>query len=85
MVNNKKKKELSQAQVWYDKALLQSWDEALEEYKACCPHKFNGKNELIVIHSFITAFMHVENESKMSLGQLRWQKLNRTEPSLAAW
>ena len=29
----KKKKPLSQSQIWDDSALLQSWDEALEEYK----------------------------------------------------
>ena len=29
----KKKKELSHAEVWDDSALLQSWDDALAEYK----------------------------------------------------
>ncbi len=29
----KKRKELSHAEVWDDSALLQSWDDALEEYK----------------------------------------------------
>lgn len=31
----KKKKQLSHAEVWDDSALLQSWDDALEEYKVC--------------------------------------------------
>ena len=34
----KKRKELSQAEVWDDSALIQSWDEALEEYKVCAVH-----------------------------------------------
>ena len=29
----KKKKALSEAEIWDDSALLQSWDEALAEYK----------------------------------------------------
>ena len=29
----KKRKQLSQAEVWDDSALIQSWDDALEEYK----------------------------------------------------
>ncbi len=29
----KKRKQLSQAEVWDDSALVQSWDDALEEYK----------------------------------------------------
>ena len=29
----KKTKELSQAEIWDDSALLQSWDDALAEYK----------------------------------------------------
>ena len=31
----KKGKKLSQAEVWDDSALIQSWDDALEEYKVC--------------------------------------------------
>ena len=30
-----KRKELSQAEIWDDSALLRSWDDALEEYKVC--------------------------------------------------
>ena len=30
----KKRKELSQAEIWDDSALIESWDSALEEYKA---------------------------------------------------
>jgi hypothetical protein len=29
----KAKKELSQAEIWDDSALIQSWDDALEEYQ----------------------------------------------------
>lgn len=31
----KKKKQLSQAEVWDDSALVQSWNDALDEYKVC--------------------------------------------------
>ena len=31
----KKKKQLSQAEIWDDSALIQSWDDALEEYRVC--------------------------------------------------
>lgn len=31
----KKRKQLSQAEVWDDSALVQSWNDALEEYKVC--------------------------------------------------
>ena len=31
----KKRKQLSQAEVWDDSALIQSWDDALDEYKVC--------------------------------------------------
>ena len=34
-MGKKKKKQLTQAEIWDDSALLQSWDEALEEYKVC--------------------------------------------------
>ena len=40
----KKKKQLSQAEIWDDSALLQSWDEALEEYKAWFSSSLNGTN-----------------------------------------
>ena len=33
----KKRKELSQAEIWDDSALLQSWDDALAEYKVIPP------------------------------------------------
>ena len=31
----KKRKTLSQEEIWDDSALIQSWDDALEEYKVC--------------------------------------------------
>ncbi len=31
----KKRKQLSQAEVWDDSALVQSWNDALDEYKVC--------------------------------------------------
>ena len=34
----KKRKNLSQAEIWDDSALVQSWDDALEEYKVCIFH-----------------------------------------------
>jgi len=37
-----KKKELSQAEIWDDSALIRSWDEALEEYKVREPPKLDG-------------------------------------------
>ena len=41
----KKNKFLSQAEIWDDRALLESWDEALEEYKVC-PHSLIPTGQL---------------------------------------
>ncbi|MCJ1452655.1 hypothetical protein MMC28_002998 [Mycoblastus sanguinarius] len=41
----KKRKELSQAEVWDDSALLQSWDEALAEYKLY--HSIHARGERV--------------------------------------
>ncbi|MCJ1361566.1 hypothetical protein MMC16_000666 [Acarospora aff. strigata] len=40
-----KRKELSQAEVWDDSALLRSWDEALEEYKLY--HSIHARGEKV--------------------------------------
>ena len=61
----KKKKSLSQAQIWDDSALLQSWDEALEEYKVSYPLLVSERISLNEIASSITAFMQEANVSKM--------------------
>jgi len=53
-----KRKELSQAEIWDDSALLQSWDEALEEYKVCAISTGQRYPErILTIHSSITASM----------------------------
>lgn len=39
-----KRKELSEAEIWDDSALLRSWDEALEEYKVCA---FSTKRKIL--------------------------------------
>lgn len=36
-MGKKKKKQLTHAEIWDDSALLQSWDDALEEYKVISP------------------------------------------------
>lgn len=35
-----KNKELTQEEIWDDSALIQSWDDAVEEYKVCFPFIF---------------------------------------------
>ena len=60
----KKGKQLSQAEVWDDSALLQSWNDALAEYNV--PPKsshalFLAKTQ----YSSITAYMRAASASKM--------------------
>jgi len=57
-----KRKELSQAEVWDDSALLQSWDEALEEYKVCAITTRRNTWCMLTIHSSITASMPAARE-----------------------
>ena len=59
-----KRKQLSQAEIWDDSALLQSWEDALEEYKAhqSVPSVQSLTNLYI---SFIIVYMLKENELKM--------------------
>lgn len=53
-----KRKELSQAEIWDDSALLRSWDEALEEYKVCAlSTKRRYSEDTLTIYSYITASM----------------------------
>ena len=54
-----KRKELSQAEVWDDSALLRSWDEALEEYKVCTHGLLKDIycKLTLIVHSYITAYM----------------------------
>ena len=59
----KKRKELSQAEVWDDSALLQSWDEALAEYKVVFSSvRFNY---LLISNSSTTASMLAVSVSRM--------------------
>ena len=60
----KKRKELSHAEVWDDTALLQSWDDALEEYKVC-QISVSHQIHLLIMISSIIAYMPVESESRM--------------------
>ncbi len=60
----KKRKQLSHAEIWDDSALVQSWDEALAEYKV-----FQNTSRdvvyLLIRLSSIIAYMHVVKKSKM--------------------
>ena len=59
----KKRKQLSHAEIWDDSALVQSWDEALAEYKV--PHNTSlDIVYLLIRRSSITAYMRVVKESK---------------------
>ena len=42
----RKRKELSQAEIWDDTALIDSWDSALEEYKVCCSSWHSARDAL---------------------------------------
>lgn len=68
-----KRKELSQAEVWDDTALLQSWNDALEEYKASLmsPVAYSFTN----FFSSTTAFMPKANASKMSSKQPKRKRI----------
>lgn len=60
----KGQKQLSQAEVWDDSALVKSWDDALLEYKVCLQifsHRLSN-----MWASSIIVYMHVGNELKMS-------------------
>ena len=58
----KTRKELSQSEVWDDSALLQSWDDALAEYKVFAPvhAPFLSK----IRYSSITVYMRATNVLK---------------------
>lgn len=60
----RKRKQLSQAEVWDDTALLQSWDDALAEYKVLPTSNhvpFLAESQ----YSSITVYMRAANVSKM--------------------
>lgn len=60
----KKGKHLSQAEVWDDSALLQSWDDALAEYKVLSASNhapFLAKTQ----YSSITVYISAASVSKM--------------------
>ena len=61
----KKKRPLSQAEIWDDSALLQSWDEAVEEYKVRISP--NNANTLMKDFSSTTAYRHAASELRMFL------------------
>ena len=59
----KAKRQLSQAEIWDDSALLQSWEEALDEYKV--RDRIGDPNLIIdTPNSFIIVYMRKENASK---------------------
>ena len=59
----KKRKQLSHAEIWDDSALVQSWDEALAEYKVLQNTSLDVIY-LLIRRSSITAYMRVVKESK---------------------
>ena len=59
----KKRKQLSHAEIWDDSALVQSWDEALAEYKVLQNTSLDV-TYLLIRRSSITAYMRVVKESK---------------------
>ena len=59
----KKRKQLSHAEIWDDSALVQSWDEALAEYKVLQNTSLDV-GYLLIRRSSITAYMRVVKESK---------------------
>ena len=59
----KKRKQLSHAEIWDDSALVQSWDEALAEYKVLRNASLDVVY-LLIRRSSITAYMRVVKESK---------------------
>ena len=59
----KKRKQLSHAEIWDDSALVQSWDEALAEYKVLQNTSLDVIYLLIRLSS-ITAYMRVVKELK---------------------
>ena len=58
MIMGKKRKALSQEEIWDDSALIQSWDDALEEYKVESGRESFELNSFTDYCSYITAFMH---------------------------
>lgn len=60
----KKRKQLSQAEVWDDSALLQSWDDALAEYKVL-PISNHASFLANTQYSSITVYMRAANVSKI--------------------
>ena len=67
----KKRKILSQEEIWDDSALIESWDEALAEYKVPILLSLQRMRKLANINlpSCIIASMLVASGSKMSLMQ----------------
>ena len=59
----KKRKQLSHAEIWDDSALVQSWDEALAEYKVL-QNTLLDIIYLLIQLSSITAYMRVVKELK---------------------
>ena len=59
----KKRKQLSHAEIWDDSALVQSWDDALAEYKVSDNSSLALR--LLSQNSFIIAFMRAANEWKI--------------------
>ncbi|KAL9102595.1 MAG: hypothetical protein Q9163_002275 [Psora crenata] len=61
---SKKRKQLSQAEIWDDSALLQSWEDALNEYKLY--HSIHVKGERV--EDVITASLY-EDETAHSVAE----------------
>lgn len=59
----KKRKQLSHAEIWDDSYLVQSWDEALAEYKVL-QNTTLDVIYLLIRRSSITAYTRVVKESK---------------------
>ena len=72
----KKRKQLSQAEVWDDSALLQSWDDALTEYKV---HPIPNHASFLANtqYSSTIVYMRAANVSKISSRTRRLKKKTR--------
>lgn len=67
------RKQLSQAEVWDDSALLQSWDDALTEYKVFL-YLVTSPVLAHTRYSFIIVYMRAVSESKISLRRMEFRK-----------
>ena len=59
-------KSMSNNEIWDDSALVQSWNEALEEYKVTALLTAYDNHVLTILFRSITACPREVNESKMS-------------------